>query len=88
MLRKMLRTGLVPCFSQGSKFNGNLAENFACIRSDTLLASWKQNMDDVCAGICLSQNQKDIIYRSDSSTQPPKKNSSGALMVIIANFKY
>lgn len=39
-----------------------------------LLASWKQNMDEVCAGICLSQIQKDIIYRPNSSTQHQKKN--------------
>lgn len=30
-------------------------------------------MDEVCAGICLSQIQKDIIYRPNSSTQHQKK---------------
>lgn len=74
MLPKLLRFGLVSCFSWGSKFNGNFTENFACVRSDAQLASHKQNTHDVCAGICLSQNQKDIIYTSNSSTQPQKKN--------------
>lgn len=75
MLPKMLRIGLLSCFSWGSKFNANFIENYACVRSDTLLASWKQNTDDICAGICLSQNQKDIIYSSNSSTEPQKRVS-------------